>query len=145
MKEIKLQKACWTYDDSKPLGSEGGFGTVFLGYSVSDGEVGEEVAIKRLHLDVKSLAHREMDIARDLLTRELEYVLPFIDAGQDAISHRYFTVMPKADKDLQSEIETKGQFSEAEAVEILREIVGGLLEISDLVHRDLKPSNVLIS
>jgi len=139
MKEIKLQKACWTYDDSKQLGPAGGFGTVFLGYSVS----GDEVAIKRLNLDDKSLAHREMNIAKELLARELEYVLPFIDAGQDAISHRYFTVMPKADKDLQSEIETKCQFSEAEAVAILREIVVGLLEVSDLVHRDLKPRNVL--
>jgi len=139
MKVIKLQEFEWTYDESQPLGSPGGFGSVYLGFD-SDGQ---EVAIKRLHQTAKELAHRELEIADKLMGRELKHVLPFLDAGLDTESDGYFLVMLKGENDLQRELESSGKFSEDKAVLILKDITCGLLEVSDLVHRDLKPANIL--
>ncbi len=41
MEKIRLKRAIWEYDLSKPLGPEGGFGTVYAGSS----ENGEQVAV----------------------------------------------------------------------------------------------------
>jgi len=140
MRKIKLPQGEWLLDEAKPLGSPGGFGAVFEGSGVD----GERVAIKRLNLTAPQVAYRELHVAGELLKRDLVHVLPFLDAGQDADSDQYFTVMPVAERDLQKEIDSRNAIPQAEALTILLSIVDGLLEVYDLVHRDLKPRNILL-
>lgn len=139
MKTIKLPARIFEYDPTRPLGKPGGFGQVFAGKTSEGGEV----AIKKLHVSVADAAHREMRIVDELKKRSFEHVIPFIDGGEDADSGGYFVVMPKADKSLQSMIDTNGSFTTTDVTPILFQIAKGLSEVGDLVHRDLKPDNVL--
>ena len=136
---IKLPKGIWTYDPKKLLGPPGGFGEVFWGKNSR----GEDVAVKRLKLEVTIHAHRELRIADELAAREFEHVLPVYDSGKDAESDYYYIVMPKAERSLQQRIDTDGRLNGSEAAWILREIALGLLEFKEIVHRDLKPANIL--
>ena len=139
MKTIKLPRGTWRYDPDRRLGDEGGFGTVYAGL----GEGDEEVAIKRLHLTAAKAAHRELRIADDLIGQKYLYVIPVLDAGQDAESDDYFVVMARAEGSLQDAIDVGEINGEAEAAAIMENIVRGLQEASGIVHRDLKPANVL--
>jgi serine/threonine-protein kinase len=103
-----------------------------------------EVAVKRLHLTVKDAAHREMEIATALSSRTLNNVIPVLDAGEDPDSGFYFVVMPRAERNLQGELNPANPFNDADASRILLDIVSGLIEVSDIVHRDLKPPNILL-
>jgi len=136
---IKLPKGKWAFDPNKPLGPEGGFGEVFLG-SALDGKI---VAIKRLKITANEAAHRELRIAELLTEKEFSYVMPFYDAGQDAESDRYYIVMPKAEYSLAQKVEDTGPMEEKEVLQILQDVVSGLIEVGALVHRDLKPGNIL--
>jgi serine/threonine protein kinase len=48
-------------------------------------------------------------------------------------------------QDLEEELNSKGQFSEAEALEVLREILKVLKFVHEngSIHRDIKPSNIM--
>ena len=138
MKTIKLDIGEWKYDPDKQLGSKGGFGTVFAG----TGQGHSKLAIKKLNIEAKDAAHRELKIAKDLANRKLSHVIPVLDSGQDAESDSYFVVMALADKSLQDELNIKA-FTDTEAASILLQIAEGLAEVGDIVHRDLKPGNVL--
>lgn len=100
------------------------------------------VAVKRLHLQASDAAHRELAVAEELMDRDLEWVIPVFDAGQDAHSDSYFIVMAKAEGSLEGHL-TQGAVDEVEAIGILQSIALGLREVDNLVHRDLKPGNVL--
>jgi len=140
MQKIKLARDEWEYDPSSQLGKAGGCGEVFRG----TGEGSQDVAIKRLKLGVTDSAMRELEMAEELIGSNLGHVIPIFDAGRDANSGQYFIVMAVAEKSLQDEIiDRAGNFSEIEAVIILREIAEGLSEAQKIVHRDLKPLNVL--
>ncbi len=136
---VKLPTGIFEYDPSKPLGKAGGFGQVFIGKSPS----GKEVAIKKLHVSAADAAHRELHIADELKGRTFEYVVPFIDAGQDADTGDYFVVMPKAEYSLQDKVNQNGPLAPQDTASILLQITSGLIEVGELVHRDLKPDNVL--
>ncbi len=139
MKTIKLDIGEWKYDPNKQLGPKGGFGTVFAG----TGQGHSKLAIKKLKIEAKDAAHRELKIAKDLANRKLSHVIPVLDSGQDAESDSYFVVMALADKSLQDELSSGRTFTDIEAASILLQIAEGLSEVSDIVHRDLKPANVL--
>lgn len=139
MERIKLQNNEWQYDPSKQLGDEGGFGAVFEGYSTEHGEI----AVKKLKIRADQAEYRELSIAKDLQKRNLKYVVPVLDSGQDADSQFYFVVMARATKSLQEEFMIHKDISDTEAATILIDIANGLSEVSDIVHRDLKPANVL--
>jgi serine/threonine-protein kinase len=137
---IRLTQRSWEYDPAAPLGKRGGFGSVFLGRS-SDLQ---EVAVKRLHLSAEEAAHRELALAEDLMRRPLTHVMPILDAGLDAESDSYFLVMPRAEKSLEDELRQSGPLPEPACIEILQQVVEGLLEIPHIVHRDMKPANILL-
>lgn len=137
--EIKLQKGKWSYDPEKLLGQAGGFGEVFEGYSEEYGPI----AIKRLYMSANDAAHRELDIAEVLKERSSEHIIPVLDSGLDAESNFYFLVMALAEKSLQDHIDASETIGDAEAAQILLEIVFALQDVPDLTHRDLKPQNIL--
>jgi eukaryotic-like serine/threonine-protein kinase len=139
MKEIRLPNGVWEYDETTPLGKPGGFGQVFLGKATTD----DEVAVKRLHLTAASAAHREMAIAEELVGKDHDHVIRFLDAGEDADSGYYFVVMEKAEMSLEDELVAKGTIEPASVAEILFQAASGLLEVGKLVHRDIKPGNIL--
>lgn len=139
MIKIQLPKGEWFYDPEKPLGNPGGFGAVFQGHSDQIGTI----AVKKLHITAEEAGHREIRVANELMQRQLAHVIPILDAGIDAETGGYFFVMPCADHSLQEEIDKRGKISENEAIDILSQIVSGLLEVSQIVHRDLKPGNIL--
>jgi eukaryotic-like serine/threonine-protein kinase len=139
MKKIKLPRGMWIYDLEKQLGSRGGFGIVYAGNSPEFGDL----AIKQILIDVQDEAHREIRIADKLIGQEYDHIIPFYDAGFDAESSNYFVVMARAERSLQQEISSGKSFSEEASIEILLQIVKGLLDVPELVHRDLKPDNVL--
>ena len=55
-----------------------------------------------------------------------------------------FIVMARAQQSLQDLVEKAAPLAEPDVLEIIDAIVGGLIEIGELVHRDLKPGNVLL-
>lgn len=136
--QIKLRNNSWKYDKSIPLGPQGGFGEVFLGWGSNE----DEVAVKKLHISTASAGNRELVISEELEGRHFEHVVPFYDSGIDADSTDYFVVMAKANGSLQERINS-GSISEFDSIEILMNISKGLQEVGDIVHRDLKPGNVL--
>jgi len=140
MQRILLAKGQWIYDPAKPLGKPGGFGAVYEGFSDEYGEL----AVKRLHLSAHEAAHREMKVASDLAGRQLNYVIPVFDAGEDPEANAYFVVMPKAEKSLQAEISSGIVFSTRDAAQVMLDVAKGLTEVRDIVHRDLKPANILL-
>ncbi len=140
MVTIRLPGGVWRYDPDDQLGPAGGFGEVFSGLGAKD----ERVAIKRLKLEVGDLSHREMKVATELGSRDLDHVVPILDCGQDAESDAYFVVMPRAEKSLEYELAAGRTWQAAEAAGIMLQIAEGLSEVPDLVHRDLKPGNVLL-
>ena len=136
---IKLPRGIWHYDHLDTLGRPGGFGTVYRGLDKDQ----KEIAVKKLHLNAKEAAHRELRIAEEFSERELNCVVPYLDSGLDADSDDYYLVMPMAEKSLQTEIDEKCKLSEVESLKVLLDIVSGLIEVKDIVHRDLKPDNIL--
>ena len=139
MIEIRLTESTWLYDPDQPLDKGGGFGEVFLG----EGIHGEPVAIKRLYIDAKAAAKRELRIADILKQSSHANVIPILDSGLDEIGSRYFLVMPVAERSLHHELEQKGPLEFREAANVLLAIANGLMEVREITHRDLKPANVL--
>lgn len=139
MEMIKLSRGVWSYDPSQPLGPEGGFGIVYLGNSQEFGEI----AVKKIKVSVQDAARRELRFADILTKSDLQHVIRFYDAGQDADTGNYYVVMARAEHSLQEQISSGKKYSETEAIEVLLQIVKGLLEVPDIAHRDLKPGNVL--
>jgi len=134
---IRLNSGEWAFDEASPLGRSGGFGAVFNGRGPKG-----SVAVKRLHLSAADAAHRELSIAAELAGRPLAHVVPILDYGQDAVSDRYYIVMPLCEGSLQDHIHG-GPLPFEEAKEVALQIIDGLKEVAGLVHRDLKPANIL--
>jgi serine/threonine-protein kinase len=140
MQIIRLPKGIYEYDPHRPLGKRGGFGQVYCGRTPEN----KNLAVKKLHLTAADAAHRELRIANELSGQTFQNVMPFVDAGEDAESGSYFVVMPRAEKSLQDLIDSGAKHTPAEAAAIMLDVLGGLLEVSNLVHRDLKPANILL-
>lgn len=140
MQEINLSGKGWRFDESKPLGTPGGFGAVFLGIDEND----NPVAVKRLHIKTQEHSARELEIAEYLTGHDHPHIIPIYAAGKDVSSNQYFIVMARANQSLEDLIESSAPIPEEATLEILTAIAAGLAEIGDLIHRDLKPANVLL-
>jgi serine/threonine protein kinase len=136
---IQLPRSSYRYDPSQSLGPRGGFGQVFLGETFA----GEAVAVKKLDILPEDGGHRELAIVDELAGKSFDHVIPFFDGGEDAGGGGYFVVMARGERSLEQVIDDEGQKGATETANILLQIVGGLLEVGELVHRDLKPANIL--
>ena len=139
MNTIKLPTGIFEYDPAKPLGRRGGFGQVFAGQTAN----GDEVAVKKLHVSAADAAHRELRVADEFRGRTFRNVIPFIDSGEDADTGDYFVIMPRAERSLQSVIDSDGPLNASGTANVLLQIVNGLIEVGEVVHRDIKPDNIL--
>jgi eukaryotic-like serine/threonine-protein kinase len=129
----------WTFNEAKRIGTQGGFGDVFEG----KGEDGEKVAVKRIRRVTPGLATGEIRIARTLMSRPSEHVIPILDAGKDEGTGFNFIVMPLADESLQDLIDRDGALVDEDAMGVLLDVLSALSEMKRVVHGDLKPANVL--
>jgi serine/threonine-protein kinase len=137
--QIQLEAGSYEVDLDSPLGRPGGFGAVYLGRRLEDGQ---DVAIKRFHNE--GGGDREITVARSLMGRDAENVIPILDVGHDSDSGDDFIVMPIAQESLQDVLDREGSMSVDDAARVVTEVVKGLLSVPRIVHRDIKPANVLL-
>ncbi len=130
----------WFFYESKRIGTAGGFGDVFEG----KGADGTRVAVKRIRRVTPGLATGEIRIAKTLMSRPAEHIIPILDAGKDPESGHNFVVMPLAKESLQDRLDRDGPLVDEDAMRVLLEILTGLQEMKRIVHGDLKPANVLL-
>ncbi len=149
------------YMPLKLLG-RGGFGAAFLARDRYTPAM-RECVVKQLQPsgDVKP---QQIKIAQNLFEREAEvleqlgsthpqipnlfaffpFTTPSLEPGQE--DQFFYLVQEFIDgQDLEEELESRGPFSEAQALEVLREILKVLKFVHEngSIHRDIKPSNIM--
>jgi len=139
LKTLTLPQGTWTYSDGKPLGSPGGFATVFPGMS----ENGDSVAVKVFHSSDPTAARRELKFAEERISRTDEHVIAVYGCGIDPDSGHACIVMPRADYSLAEKLTGDGPLDEVAALNVAHAVVRGLQAVRAWVHRDLKPANLL--
>jgi serine/threonine protein kinase len=149
------------YLPEKLLG-QGGFGAAFLARDRYSPKF-RYCAVKQFKPS-GNLSPQELDLARDLFTREGEvleelghqhpqlpdlyaFFTPIVPSLDHRSQEQYFYLVQEYidGPDLETELKQKGQFSEAEVTEICREILKILdfIHQKNVIHRDIKPSNLM--
>lgn len=149
------------YIPSKLLG-QGGFGAAFLARD-RDTPAIRQCVVKQFQPS-GDLNPQQFQMAQDLFEREAEVLeqlgghhpqipdlfaffplsVPRPQGGKE--DQFFYLVQEFIDgQTLEEELITKGQFSEAEALEVLREILNVLKFVHEnhSIHRDIKPSNIM--
>ena len=134
----------WCYDDDKPLGPPGGFGTVYEGFSSEGVPIAVKVVSKQAPgraLDDR-LLHREVEIGRRVADIQGDsFLLPAIDWAET--DSQLILVMRRAERSL---ADMEMPTDESAVLGVGTDIATGLLQIHSvgIIHRDLKPPNVLL-
>ena len=149
------------YIPSKLLG-QGGFGAAFLARDRHT--PGMRQCVVKQFQPSGDLNPQQLKIAQDLFEREAEtleelgsahpqipnlyaffpLITPSIQFGKE--DQFFYLVQEFIDgQDLEAELRTKGRVSEAEALEVLQEILKVLKFVHEngSIHRDIKPSNIM--
>jgi serine/threonine protein kinase len=149
------------YLPSKLLG-QGGFGTAFLARDRYKPKM--SWCVVKQFQPAANLDAQELAVAQNLFQREaivLEelghkhpqipdlyaFFTPIVPNSQRTGEEQYFYLAQEFidGQNLETELETKGKFSEAEVVEILTAMLKVLIFVHDhnTIHRDIKPSNIM--
>ncbi len=148
------------YLPEKLLG-QGGFGAAFKARDRYSPTL--RYCVVKQFKPVGNLAPSELMLAQDLFAREGEvleelgnkhpqipdlyaYFTPIINSTQGNQEQYFYLVQEYIDgTDLESELQQKGRFSEAEIREVLTEVLGILefIHQRQIIHRDIKPSNIM--
>ncbi|MGL5079074.1 MAG: protein kinase domain-containing protein, partial [Waterburya sp.] len=149
------------YLPSKLLG-QGGFGTAFLARDRYKPKM--SLCVVKQFQPANNLDAQEMAVAQNLFQREaivLEelghkhpqipdlyaFFTPIVPNPQRTGEEQYFYLAQEFidGQDLETELEVKGKFSEAEIEEILTAMLKVLVFVHDnnTIHRDIKPSNIM--
>jgi tetratricopeptide (TPR) repeat protein len=123
----------------------GGMGIVYRAY---DKEVGEEIALKVLHLDIASdeqtinRFRNEIKLARKITHKN---VCRMHELHQDN-KKLFITMEYVPGQDLKGLIKETGALATGKAISIAKQVCEGLAEAHDLgvIHRDLKPQNIMV-
>jgi serine/threonine protein kinase/tetratricopeptide (TPR) repeat protein len=123
----------------------GGMGKV---YKVYDTKIKEKIALKLIKAEIardKKTIERfstELRLARKIRHKN---ICQMFDLGEERRSH-FITMEFVPGEDLKSMIRMSGRLAVVTAINIAKQICGGLDEAHKLgvVHRDLKPSNIMI-
>jgi len=135
-------------EDTYQLGKEIGRGGFSVVVEAQNKKTGQKVAIKRIKKDqvegddIKLLL-REVHIMRGLNHPNILKLYEVYENDEE-----FFLVMELVTgKELFDKIVEKGQYSEKEAANIVRQIVSAVeyLHSNGIAHRDLKPENLLTS
>lgn len=144
----------------------GGFGRTFLARDLKFPDLPLRV-IKQLHpkvspsesqlADIEKLFHREASVLGKLTHQQIPRAWAFTkveappdlqeSTGQSHQTETFFYLVQDliAGQNLAQELKQKGQFSEAEIIEILKQMLDVLDYIHNegVIHRDIKPSNIM--
>ena len=109
---------------------------------------GQRVALKVIHRHLvrdRQISKRFQREARILKKLECEHLVGLLDFGEDADGVLYMAIELCEGEPL-DRIAKQGPLAVARAVEIVRQVCGGLevAHQAGVVHRDLKPGNVIV-
>jgi predicted Zn-dependent peptidase/predicted Ser/Thr protein kinase len=124
----------------------GGMGIV---YKVRDRETSEVVAIKVLKPEIAANPQilerfkNELRLAHKITHRNVARLYEFHRQGDTT----YLTMEFVEGESLRSVLQREGRLETGRALEIARQLTGGLAEahLQSIVHRDLKPENIMIA
>eukprot|EP01112_Ceratiomyxa_fruticulosa_P023524 TRINITY_DN901_c0_g1_i1.p1 TRINITY_DN901_c0_g1~~TRINITY_DN901_c0_g1_i1.p1 ORF type:complete len:344 (+),score=61.09 TRINITY_DN901_c0_g1_i1:152-1183(+) len=135
-------------EDFYEIGEELGKGAFSVVYEATQKQTGIRVAIKMItkeHInerDMKRLT-TEIEIMKKLKHKNIIQLIEVFDSP----SHLYLVMELVRGGELFDKIVQRGQYSERDAVVLVRQIVGavGYMHEHGVCHRDLKPENLLCS
>jgi len=134
-----------TYRITGKLG-EGGMGSV---YRAEHQRLPRPYAIKVLHEAVEpdsEFYHRFRREAEICSRLQHENIVEVVDFNFTPDGRPYIAMELLDGEDLESRLEREGRLSEAQTLEIVRQVASGLAEAHEqgVVHRDLKPQNIFL-
>jgi len=145
---LRLQKSHGPIDGYRlleHLGS-GGMGAVFRAV---EEDSGREVAIKILRPSATTNARFRARFLREAaITRTFQHpnLVRSFALGESA-EHLYFSMEYAPGKTTRQVLKSRGAFSEAQVIRLLRELLGALDHYwqERIVHRDIKPENIILT
>jgi beta-lactam-binding protein with PASTA domain/serine/threonine protein kinase len=126
--------------------ARGGMATVYLG---TDTRLERTVALKIMHAELandEDFVRRFVDEARSVAQLSHPNVVTVFDQGADGRT-LYLAMEHVPGQTLRSLLNSRGQLSPGEALDIMEGVLAGLAAAHDagIAHRDVKPENVLLT
>ncbi|MCH8145214.1 MAG: serine/threonine protein kinase [Gemmatimonadetes bacterium] len=123
----------------------GGMATVYLARHVKHER---NVAVKVLRPELAAALGSERFVREIAIAAQLHHphILPLFDSGE-ADGFLYYVMPYEEGQSLRDKLAAEGELPIAEAVSLLRDIVGALVHAHQhgVVHRDIKPENIMLS
>ncbi|MCH8937674.1 MAG: serine/threonine protein kinase [Gemmatimonadetes bacterium] len=123
----------------------GGMATVYLARDVKHER---NVAVKVLRPELAAALGSERFVREIAIAAQLHHphILPLFDSGE-ADGFLYYVMPYEEGQSLRDKLAAEGELPIAEAVSLLRDIVGALVHAHQhgVVHRDIKPENIMLS
>jgi eukaryotic-like serine/threonine-protein kinase len=135
---IRLKRHAWTVHLQRPVNARMHFPTVFE----AEGPIAG-IVVKRVELGPGDVPYRELEVAARFLDKPFRHLVRTFDYGHDPASEMDFVVFERVPDMLWEYLDARKKLPQAEALDIVAQILGGLMEMDGLVHCDLKPENIL--